>query len=353
MDNKDRIKFIDAMRGFTMLLVVAGHVASLGMGFDDLDKPYITSIRLLLLFRMPLFFFISGFIAYRSLATWTSGYWWAQMKKKSFVQLIPAAIFLIVYVAWMTPETVLHLVTKRPLQMGEYWFTYVLFVFFVIYYAISWLAARLKSEKFHDIALIVVAAMMFYIYISYLYNKNFELRKYNIDDIMRYFQFFVLGVFCRKYYKRFSQFISNEWFNAAIIVLFFIAAYISLKDYRQLWIFKYMRYSLACYAGVVIVFTFFKHKEDYFASNSRVARALTFIGTRTLDIYLIHFFFIPPMQWMVPYIEGGENTLLQWGFTFFIAILITGLCLIVSEIIRSSDILAHWLLGVSPKKKKS
>lgn len=52
----------DALRGFSMVLVVMGHVL-LSMNLGGYDTLLSSA---LLTFRMPLFFFVSGFFAYRS-----------------------------------------------------------------------------------------------------------------------------------------------------------------------------------------------------------------------------------------------------------------------------------------------
>ncbi|MDO4800591.1 MAG: acyltransferase family protein, partial [Prevotellaceae bacterium] len=67
-NRKVRLEWIDAMRGFTMILVVAYHVAL--QGFDE-EVKLSSSLPFLVLFRMPLFFFISGFLSYRSNADWS------------------------------------------------------------------------------------------------------------------------------------------------------------------------------------------------------------------------------------------------------------------------------------------
>ena len=58
-----RLEWLDALRGFTMLMVVTNHVY--GLGFDTNTK-HSMFMSLCLLFRMPLFFFISGFLAYKA-----------------------------------------------------------------------------------------------------------------------------------------------------------------------------------------------------------------------------------------------------------------------------------------------
>lgn len=59
---KTRIEWLDAMRGFTMILVVMFHVSN--QSFCQLDNSS-SSTPFLLLFRMPLFFFVSGFLVYK------------------------------------------------------------------------------------------------------------------------------------------------------------------------------------------------------------------------------------------------------------------------------------------------
>ena len=57
MDKERRISYIDAMRGFTMILVVYSHICHFCLG-DSL----IGYNRIFFLFRLPCFFFISGWL---------------------------------------------------------------------------------------------------------------------------------------------------------------------------------------------------------------------------------------------------------------------------------------------------
>ena len=67
MTKKPRLEWLDALRGFTMILVVAYHVAEMGFGESWRHS---SSMPFLVLFRMPLFFFVSGFLAYRASQVW-------------------------------------------------------------------------------------------------------------------------------------------------------------------------------------------------------------------------------------------------------------------------------------------
>ena len=83
-----RIEWIDALRGFTMILVVFSHIEVFGFGI-----PSNTVNSFFSQFRMPLFFFISGFIAFRAGEVWDRKYYTRQMLKKMRIQIIPTLFF--------------------------------------------------------------------------------------------------------------------------------------------------------------------------------------------------------------------------------------------------------------------
>ena len=113
-----------------MFLVVFGHILSYGFGIEFEDS---VLADLLSRFRMPLFFFISGFIGYKSLDKFNLSYLQSILKHKAFVQLVPT---FIVYSVFMLAFG------NNPLSFFKYglqgyWFTLVLFEFFVFYYISS------------------------------------------------------------------------------------------------------------------------------------------------------------------------------------------------------------------------
>ena len=88
--SKQRIKYIDALRGFTMFLVVLQHIESIGFGIH----PYESVLgNILVSFRMPMFFFISGYIAYKVSFDWNMDAYCSNLRKKAIVQLIPTVFF--------------------------------------------------------------------------------------------------------------------------------------------------------------------------------------------------------------------------------------------------------------------
>ena len=94
-----RLSWLDALRGFTMILVVAYHVAQ--FAFHENEKTS-ASLSFLVLMRMPLFFFVSGFLAYKANFSWTVPNALKLTWKKIKVQVIPTLVFLCLFVIFFS-----------------------------------------------------------------------------------------------------------------------------------------------------------------------------------------------------------------------------------------------------------
>lgn len=113
------------MRGFTMLLVVYSHVVQWcccieGFSFNNI----------FILLRMPLFFFVSGFLVEKCVDTWPLLQAYNFIVKKAKVLLLSTSIFLVAFCV-LTHTSLLQSVMLST--KSGFWFTLVLFVFFTIY----------------------------------------------------------------------------------------------------------------------------------------------------------------------------------------------------------------------------
>ena len=73
---------------------------------------------------------------------------------------------------------------------------------------------------------------------------------------------------------------------------------------------------------------------------------MKYIGRHTLDIYLLHFFFLPSNLTMFgTYFQSTSNPVIELFVSLTIAILVITVCLAVSKVLRTSPILAHYLFG--------
>ena len=340
----NRIRYIDAMRGTTMLMVVYGHVMFYGLGTSDVISRFFAS------FRMPTFFFISGYIAYKAVEKWNATFFRARLKKKAMVQIIPTVVFFVAY----------SLVNLRsPIDdyaadgFGFFWFTIALFEMFCIYFTLSRLG-NITRPWVTYLGLIAFAIA------GIIYTYCFEWDKpdyYQLRHTADFFQFFVLGIFCRMGGQHFHDFIDRKPVRWGIIALFAaMAAAAALSNFRgednstfqAIWHSEFMNVARG-YVGVFAVYTIFRSTATFFDRTTTVPNLFSFIGRRTLDIYLLHYFFLPDLSTtLAPWLQAHGNTLITFVVSVAIAIVITALCLLTSRIIRLSPFLARHLFGANP-----
>ena len=160
---------------------------------------------------------------------------------------------------------------------------------------------------------------------------------------LRYFIFFLLGTFVKEYFDVFERMVDGRWTITIIIPLFVFSTMFFLdKDLPET-----LRFTMWGCLGLIIVFCFFRHFRKSFSIENRIGLSLQYIGRRTLDIYLLHYFFLPRnLEVIGSFFSENNNPTIEVFLSLFIALLVIALCIIASNIIRLSPILAKWLLGV-------
>ncbi len=340
----NRIRYIDAMRGTTMLLVVYGHVMYHSLGITDVITHFTASVR------MPAFFFISGYIAYKAVSQWDATFFKARLKKKAMVQIIPTLVFFIAFSLINARSPISDYVADG---FGPYWFTISLFEMFCIYFTLSRLGNAMHRPWVTYVGLIAFAI------IGLIYTYCFEWNKpdyYQLRHTADFFQFFVLGVFCRAGGQRFHDFIDRKPVRWSIIGIFAAMAVTAPVIYmgggndivEAIWHSEIMNI-MRGYVGVIAIYTIFRSLSTFFNRDATVPNIFSFVGRRTLDIYMIHYFFLPDLKTtLAPWLQTHGHTLGTFVFALTMAIVVTALSLLVSRIIRVSPFLARYLFGANP-----
>ena len=129
-----------------MILVVAYHVAQ--VSFHETEKTS-AALPFLVLMRMPLFFFVSGFLAYKADFSWTVPNALRLTWKKFKVQVIPTLVFMIIFVIFKMKGDFLDGLTRLLVSptKGGYWFTWVLLQMFIIYYVGCYVINKVSPLK--------------------------------------------------------------------------------------------------------------------------------------------------------------------------------------------------------------
>jgi len=325
-----------------MILVVFGHVL-LMMGFPT-HSIIIGSI--LISFRMPLFFFVSGFFAYRALEKWSIKLASSIVKRKICAQVICTLIFYSLY-------QICH--SKSPLILFDegfswFWFTIVLFQMFLVYLTLALTEKILKYSNVVTPALIGLSAITFLLYVKC---PNIESRIWNVLSwyyLMEYFQFFAFGILCRKYYQIFVAALESNSFRTAVIAIY-VASLCLLYSFDGVFatwnksVYNIFEMLIVRYAGLCTVFVLFYNSKDYFAGKNKPSRWLRFVGRRTLDIYMLHVFLLPNLLFLKPILSESGMTLNILTIGIVGAILDIAVCLFISNILRSSRTLSEILFG--------
>lgn len=175
-----------------------------------------------------------------------------------------------------------------------------------------------------------------------------------LNNFFYYFQFFVLGLSV-KAFPQLKRLISDSrcfvW-TTTIFIAFFIIQYKWITHDYNRFAYYFINSILLKYAGLLMIYSMFSLFEDYFKRNDPISRIMQFAGSRTLDIYLLHYFFLPSLlryrEFFFP--DGKESVLSEIVVISMLAIIVMGICLLVSTCLRRSPIFAKYLFGILPKK---
>ena len=149
---KQRLEYIDQIKGFAIFLVVVGHVYIISFGYLALDESSLWN-RLISSFHMPLFAFVSGLMM-------TGRFSWSRLRSKCERLLLPFFVVGIAYIYWR--DLTVHDYFTNCVNYG-YWYLKLLLLMWGMIVAMHYLSSavshtpRLVVDV--PIALVVYASM--------------------------------------------------------------------------------------------------------------------------------------------------------------------------------------------------
>ena len=301
-----RLDFIDGLRGVTMLMVVYWHVLVMSLNVTTYTA------MTLQLFRMPLFFFVSGFFAYsfnydRSKLRKRLGNRWHR-------QLIPTVLIFIAFIIFDVAYTgkydgagefLGNLFSAAGTNAisefkSGYWFTFVLVEVFCIFAPLNYMRSTGKvSRNRQGLIFLLIAAAAAALEWGFSVavtpkspgwvKQTCEI--FSLTHLMRYQIFFYLGAAARAFDASIWKFLSRKGAAIAVILATVAVYYYTPRFHVPIWVF----YGAAC-TGILFALTLFFHLRHFFTGNNIMCQLLKFIGKNTLPIYLFHYFIIRVMR---------------------------------------------------------
>lgn len=339
MASNTRMHYIDALRGLAIILVVFGHIERFGF----FDFQYTTIVgRFFAAIQIPLFFFISGFCAYK--VNYLRFY---SLIRGKFIQLvIPAFIVGSIYTYFYLNASYIDFISNAA-KLG-YWFPLSLFEMFVLYYCYEYIKQKF-SNKHNDLLMLVTISLILYglklpFKTSHLLDTfgNYTSLHFTLGN----FQFFVIGILARKYIYVIEQFIKSSTAKNVLMGIFF-CCFLLLYGFNMddssivSQMFNTILETMMAYPVIYILFVIFYKQYD----DTRINRWLQFVGKRTMDIYLLHYFLLPSMPIIGEFLLAYNNVVIECLLGFFFAVIIVIICIIIGIFIRVSPIASKYILG--------
>lgn len=341
---KKRLRYINAMRGLAILLVVFSHVTNAYVKMPITNLSFSGVYYMMTMFRMPLFFFVSGFFAFRMADKWTWPTVKRVMTKKFQAQIVGLAVFSFLYGVCMRGWKFQFLWTSNP-----YWFTISLFEMFVLYLAVALIVRKTGS----NIPLYMLLGISFVSPFVFNYlTDGMKMPQWVVGlqtwHTLNYWPYFMMGIFARRFESFTWKLVDNRYFKAIMIVGFFslVIFYGCRHKYSLEWDFVMTAMRVT---GLMTLLISFRSYRDWFDKGTAISNCMSFVGSRTLDIYYLHYFFIPNLTFMKGFLSSGpgNNVLAMLVIGLTISALVIAMCLIISAVLRSSTFLSSWLFGAS------
>lgn len=284
MNNTQRNILLDALRGLAIYLVVVNHLANALWGKNILTE-------LIAMVHLPVFFVVSGYLFYES------------YNKKELRELVKTRVFKLVkiYIIWsfvalsfnllMNIENINSIFLQKELyeifiQGRSVWFMLVLAMINAFYiFFIS------KFKKYTCRYIIISYCLLYIIQFILLPGSVFQLSKYKL-----YMLYFGVGILINIYKSKLVGI--KERLNYTLLYMFCIigtALYINspLRNYLvdlKASIKELPQVILIICLSLLCILSVFSVVEKMKTSN--VIRHISMWGGISLDIYLLHIFFV-------------------------------------------------------------
>ena len=204
------------------------------------------------------------------------------------------------------------------------------------------------SSTKQDVCLMVVAIILFLLSYSHVQIERTTLGatlfSYLGMEKWRLYIFFCVEVLMRKHLDVVKKWMETPIIMAPIIVVFFLMVFFADKITFSMW--KPIRSIIYGSVSIMVIFAFFFKYQHSFSQDRYFGKVMQYVGKRTLDIYMIHYFLLPfRLDIMGKWFTDNPNPTIEFFVTTAIACMVMALAMVIGNIIRLSPKLSYYLLG--------
>lgn len=310
-----RLHYFDMLKGIAIFMVVAGHI--LTMCIREIDRA--TIFKLIGEIHMPLFFFISGIFTFKASQDGT-------LRKPDLVRrarqlLIPMLVVSSIWIYYFP-----HSGLQSPLNStwsglwtdtwkNGYWFTLCLFEIIVIYRFMTNVLQGCRTV-WHEIA-VVVTTWIALGALVYALLPQIAVNTLGLSLTMQFFPVFMAGVIARRNYNGFRLMTSDsKSVTASLIIGGFLLYFISwpweFGDIHPVFVStaRSLFHIALAIVAVAVVEPWGREAFSPKTPDGRPwAKLWAYLGTQSLAIYMLHYFFLFPMGWI-------RDTLISMNLAF-------------------------------------
>ena len=339
---RERLSFIDSLKGFAIFLVVMGHV--IAWQFADHEQaihngsPQVSIWwHFIYSFHMPLFMFLSGFLFPRIFGSIKEII--SFLFRKTYTLILPLISFTFLA----------NYIFAAPYSGGvDYWFLRGLFLIIILNIGCEIISSFVKKSIAIDI--------IYYVIMYFMLIKASRLLPYGLSSITGLINVcnanylaFCFGTMCRKY-DLLCRIIDNRNVFTLCVLCFGFFFIGSVKGYNERF---YWMIPLVVIPMSAIVCWWQLFRFEFV--SGRIVGWLQYLGKHSLEIYLLHFLFAIKMPiigvLVTRYVAMGNwrtdatASCVQLLHAIVVSVIICLLCIVVFRALRFSPLLSLVLFG--------
>lgn len=322
---KERIIWLDLMKGIAISLVILGHI------FNRMGENPITNW--IYKFHMPFFFMLSGFLAIKAIKAPL-----LQGIKKKFITLMVPFITCGFSLSWICDKTDRYIYDTFH---GGYWFLLSLFTCWIIFLPLVKLLTHYKCNLISEIIILILPFFLGNFSMHFMTEKYISITSFSFT--FAYYRFFIIGYFMGKCFslpklkQKLTKFSQYENYLSAFSIITFIGislCTIANKNFIN-------QIPLTIVQIILCISLFFM--IYFLCSHSKLSTSnyLVYLGENSLLLYLFHYLFVYQFPLRCQEIPLGFQCIIALGLTI---VVITATILIAYPI-KKNSILAFLFLG--------